>query len=319
MKKRIAFLIVLMIFLFILFAFLYTIGFFNLFETEFIKKVEGLNFTKFGKLFSIFYLLILTIFLILVTAIMYRLVISLKHDNIQLTSLNIDDLSIKEQVDQSIGTSFEKLVSSLDKNIQAIQEYTQTIDTDLKNIDKTKLEETFQENIEKLYQDFSHMINDLIQSTSVSELFEKILYWGVSFSNSKRGSFMIINKSKELYIYKTIGWNNEEKQKINDIRIPLGTSISGKVAAENKRIFVTNIENYEDYDFKYKDHYETKSFISMPIFGIKKVVGVLNLTENKQGLYSINDLEILNIITRLSSKIFELIQIKKKLTIKESS
>ena len=124
---------------------------------------------------------------------------------------------------------------------------------------------------------------------------------------------MVVDKNKELYVYRTIGWSLKEKEKINEIRIPLGSSISGKVASENKRIFVTNIENYENHEFKYKDNYQTKSFISMPIFGIKKVVAVLNLTENKNNLYSINELEILNIITNLSSKIFELIQLKKKL------
>ena len=68
----------------------------------------------------------------------------------------------------------------------------------------------------------------------------------------------------------------------------------------------------KEYKNKYKDKYETKSFISMPIVGTKKVVAVLNLTENKNPLYTMNDLEVLNIITKLSSKIFELIQIKKK-------
>ncbi len=76
---------------------------------------------------------------------------------------------------------------------------------------------------------------------------------------------------------------------------------------------MTNVENYEDFDFKNKDKYKTKSFISMPIFGIKNVVAVLNLTENKDELYSINDLEILNILTGLSSRIYELIQLKKKI------
>ena len=120
---------------------------------------------------------------------------------------------------------------------------------------------------------------------------------------------MVVDKNKELYIYKTIGWSEEEKQKIKDIKIPLGTGIAGKVAAKNKRIFVTNIEDYTDHDFKYKEKYETKSFISLPIYGIKKVVAVLNQTENKNGLYTMNDLEVLNIITQLSSKVFKLIQI----------
>ena len=120
---------------------------------------------------------------------------------------------------------------------------------------------------------------------------------------------MVVDKNKELYIYKTIGWSTEEKAKIKEIRIPLGSGIAGKVASENKRIFVTNNEGY---DFKYKDKYETKSFISLPVFGMHRVVAVLNLTDNQNGFYSISDLESLNIITSIGSKIFELIQMKKR-------
>jgi putative methionine-R-sulfoxide reductase with GAF domain len=241
------------------------------------------------------------------------MIVALKNENLSLTTMNIDDLSIKKENVESMSTSFEKLVESLNKNINAIKNYTELIDTDLNKVDKTKIEQSFQEAIDSIYQDFSQMFNDISQSSTISELFEKIIYWGVSFSKSKRGSLMVVDKNKELYIYKTIGWSEAEKKKIDEIRIPLGTGIAGKVASENKRIFVTNIENNPEYDYKYKENYQTKSFISMPIVGINKVVAVLNITENRNGLYTMNDMEILNIITKLSSKIFELIQIKKKL------
>ncbi|MCK4798392.1 MAG: GAF domain-containing protein [Spirochaetes bacterium] len=313
MKKNIVFFILLLVFAIVLFSFLYLIGFLNLFESNFIKNIKLLDFTFLGKSITIIYFVIITIFLIIVIALMIRLIISLKQDNLQLTSMNVDELSIQKNGSEDITNSFDKLVSSLDKNINAIQKYTEVIDNDMDKINHLKIENTIQENIDSLCQDFSQLINDIIQSNTISELFEKILFWGVRFSNSRRGSLMVVDKNKELYIYKTIGWSENEKQRVDDIKIPLGTGIAGKVAAENKRIFVTNIENYEEYDFKYKDKYETKSFISLPIFGTKKVVAVLNLTDNKKGLYTMNDLEIINIITRLSSKIFELIQIKKKM------
>ncbi len=316
MTKKIIIFVLLLSIMVLLFLFLYLVGIGNYYEFKFIKSLNWLDFSNLGKDYPIIYFLYfitITIFFIIAITIMINMIVALKNENLSLTTMNIDDLSIKKENVESMSTSFEKLVESLNKNINAIKNYTELIDTDLNKVDKTKIEQSFQEAIDSIYQDFSQMFNDISQSSTISELFEKIIYWGVSFSKSKRGSLMVVDKNKELYIYKTIGWSEAEKKKIDEIRIPLGTGIAGKVASENKRIFVTNIENNPEYDYKYKENYQTKSFISMPIVGINKVVAVLNITENRNGLYTMNDMEILNIITKLSSKIFELIQIKKKL------
>ena len=314
MKKKLYLFIFLLVIIILLFSVLYFIGILNFFESDLIKKIPLLDFTSFGlgKSLVIIYLIAVTIALLVIISIITAIIFSFKDEKIGLTALNIDEFSIQKEANQDFSHSFDKLVSSLNKNIEAIQKYTEVIDSDVERIDKIKLENTIREKIESIYQDFSHMINDLITVTTVSELFEKVLFWGASFSNSKRGSLMVVDKNKELYIYKTIGWGEEEKNKIKDIKIPLGEGIAGKVASENKRIYVTDLEDYEEYDFKYKKNYTTNSFISMPIFGVKKVVAVLNLTENKSDLLDINELEIINVITKLASKIFELIQIKKK-------
>ncbi|OHD15372.1 MAG: hypothetical protein A2086_00205 [Spirochaetes bacterium GWD1_27_9] len=301
MKIKNLFFLALLIIILILFGFMYFLGILNLFmkESTFFEKFKWLDFGQ--PIIAIFYLIVLSIFFIVVIAIMARIIISLKQDNIKLTSANIDDFSINAPDTSTI----HKEINEEEQNYDKIEE---NINNEMKiqtNID-------VDEKIDDIYQSFSQMTNDIIQSLNVAELFEKILFWGATLSNSKRGSLMVIDKNKELYIYKTFGWTIEDKLKIKDIRIPIGEGIAGKVAAENKRIFVTNIEDYEGYNFKYKDKYESKSFISLPIYGLHKVVAVLNLTDNKKNYYSISELEALNIITKLSSKIFELIQIKKK-------
>jgi signal transduction protein with GAF and PtsI domain len=315
MRKKIYMFVFLLVVIIFLFFILYFIGILNFFESALIKKIPILDFTSFGlgKPLVIIYFIAVTIALLVIVSIITAIIASFKEEKIGLTSLNIDEFSIQKDTNKDFSNSYNKLVTSLNKNIEAIQKYTEVIDTDVERIDKIKLENSIREKIESIYQDFSHMIDDIVSVTTVSELFEKVLFWGTSFSNSKRGSLMVVDKNKELYVYKTIGWKEEEKKKIKDIKIPLGEGIAGKVASENKRIYVTDLEDYEDHDFKYKDNYTTRSFISMPILGVKKVVAVLNLTENKNGLLDINDLEIINVITKLASKMFELIQIKKKI------
>ncbi|MBN2544426.1 MAG: GAF domain-containing protein [Spirochaetes bacterium] len=314
MNRKNLFFVLIMIFLIILiFGILYFIGFLNYFNSKYVKNIKILDFTFLPKYIAVIYLVILTVFLVLVALIIIKIIISLKNESSQLTAIDIDDYSVEQDNKEKLAESYNKLVDSIDKKLTAIKKYTEIIDEDLEKMDKVNYETALEKTIESILQNFSHMVKDIIQSATISELFDRIIFWGVSLSNSKRGSIMIVNKEKQLYIFKTIGWNEEELKKFGEVKIPLGQGISGKVASENKRIFVTNVENYEDFDFKNKDKYKTKSFVSMPIFGIKNVVAVLNLTENKEGLYSINDLEIINILTSLSSKIYELIQYKKKI------
>lgn len=311
MKIGVIFFILLLIVILFLFFILYFIGITNMFfpNTQILNNLQWLKFNN--TTISFLYLIILSIFFIVVISIVISLIISFNHEKSKLsTPSSLDDFSIKTGKNK-IEDSYDNLDKSLQKNIGILNEYSNKIDNDIKQISEIEIENNFQEKLDQFFQEFSQMISDISQSITVAELFEKALIWGVKFSHSKRGSLMVINKEKELYIYRTIGWSNKEKDNINDIKIPLGTGIAGKVAAENKRIFVTNIENYDNYEFKFKDNYQTKSFISLPISGVKNVVAVVNLTDNKKGYYSMNDLESLNIITTLSNKIFELIQRKK--------
>jgi hypothetical protein len=310
MKKKNSFVFVILLFVtLVLFASLYLIGILNLIKINFIREFEWLNFNS--QRISVIYLIFVTIFFVLISAIMGRIILSIKDDKSELTAMNIDDFSIQKDAPVNTPYSLDKIINSLNKNLVAIQKFTDIIDGDMEKIDHAKLEDILKERTDSLYQDFTQMINDIVLSSNVSELLEKILFWGVTFSNSKRGSIMVVDKNNMLSIYKAIGWSNKEKPA--EIKIKTGEGIAGKVAAENKRIFVTNIETNSEYDFKFKENYHTKSFISMPVFGIKKVVAVLNLTENKNELYSMNELEMMNIITKLSSKVFELIQYKKKI------
>jgi hypothetical protein len=313
MRKRSGFFILMILLIVILFLVLYAIGLVNLLFTEsaFFEEYRWIDFQS--RLFAVIYLIVLSIFFIVVMAILIRIVISMKQESAQLTSTNVDEFIISPMETNEMDSTYEQLSFSLNRNIGAIEEYGQTIDDELRRMKRMEDEINVGEILDSLYQNFSQMVSDLSEAGTVGELFEKILFWGSSFSNSRRGSIMVVDKSQELYIYKTIGWSSKEKEDAGNKRIPLGEGIAGKVASERKRIFVTNLENYEGFEFKYKDHYQTNSFISLPIMGIKKVVAVLNLTENKNGHYSMNDLEMLNIITQLSSRLFELIQIKKRL------
>ncbi len=293
-----------------LFGFMYFVGFVNIFasESQFLSKYNWLELGVSMPIFSIIYLIGVTIVFILIVSIMIRLIISLNNEK-RKTIPDIDDFSIHyERIDNNLNIESKNNYTPLKVEIEPPTAKNEIVPVD----NKIDLENEIEEKVESVVRDLYMMVRELGTSTGVSDLFEKILQKGVYLTGSARGSIMIVDKCKELCVYKTIGWKESEKAKANNIRIPLGEGISGFVAAENKRVFVTNVETYKDFEFKYKNDYLTKSFISMPINGIKKVVAVLNLTENKRGYYTMFEMEALNILTTYGSKIFELIQLKKK-------
>lgn len=308
MKGRMIFIISLIVVMFALFFALYFIGFANLFMSgsDFFVKYKWLDFGK--PIIALFYLIILTIFFIVVISIMFRLVISLKGDTTpQYNSVHAEE---HHHSADNANVHHNILIESKPELIPNVQP---AIETTLAEPTPASIDENeVQSRIDNIYQNFSQMTGEILQCIDISELFEKVLFWGAGLSHSKRASIMVVDKNKTLSIYKTMGWSIEEKQKIKDIKLNLGEGIAGKAAANNKRIFVTNIDNYEGYDFPNRNRYKTKSFISLPIYGMHRVVAILNITDNKNGYYSVSDLEGLNVMSGIASKVFELIQYKKK-------
>ncbi|MEW6101030.1 MAG: HD domain-containing phosphohydrolase [Candidatus Omnitrophota bacterium] len=82
-----------------------------------------------------------------------------------------------------------------------------------------------------------------------------------------------------------------------EINIMLGDEISGAVAKFNEAKIINNFQNESKlYNLKYDKCY-VKSLMSVPLFFQNKVLGVLNLSNRKNGLdFSAADLEVVKII-----------------------
>jgi len=119
---------------------------------------------------------------------------------------------------------------------------------------------------------------------SADEVLKKLLVAASRITHSSRASIMLHDRKKdELYIYKTLGWNNSEIRFIKNMKSKPGEGIAGRVFLDEKPLSVSGDEIKEDIDFK--DKYKSQSFISLPLYAGSKVIGVLNLTEKKDGSY----------------------------------
>jgi len=280
---------------------MYFLGIMNLFmkDSVFFEKFRWLDFGK--PIFTIFYLSVLTIFFIVIISIMARIIISFKNDS-QISK--IDDINIETEKELQKKEQKDELQ---EENIEFYKKMEQMI-----KIENSIVEEAnYLDQVSAIYQSITEINDRLVNSENISELFENILAVSVHFTNSKKGSLMVIDKNKEIYVYKAIGWENSEKFKY--LKMSVDSNISGVAALENKIIFIENIENEPKFSFKFKNEYDTKSIISFPIYGINRVVAVVNLTDKTNGYYENNDLKIIDIISKTSSRMFELIQLRKKL------
>lgn len=272
--------------IFILFSFLYLLGFSNLFyrDSLFFSRFRWLDFGN--PFITIVYLIVLTIFFVLILSVMLKIV---------LTSDRLVEVDDEEEEDEVLPV--EKVESRPEFNEEQIS--------------MMLAHSQLQEKLDESYVSFSHMVEDIVQAASFSELFEKMLFWSTDLSNSAKGSVILLDKERNLYVHKITGWNSDEKIRFKTLKISPDNSISGEVLKSGRKIFAEDTESYTGFNFRYSEQYESRSFISLPIVIHNNPIGTLNLTDNRKGAYSIGELEVLNIIVRISCLTLELLQHKK--------
>lgn len=144
-------------------------------------------------------------------------------------------------------------------------------------------------------------IQNFIQKTeTVDEVLKKLLVASARITHSGRASIMLYDeKHEELYVYKTLGWKSNEVRLAKRMRSKPGEGIAGRVFLDGKPFVMTGEMASETVDFK--DKYKSESFISVPLLAGERMVGVLNLTEKRDGPYGPREKDILNFITNETS------------------
>jgi transcriptional regulator with GAF, ATPase, and Fis domain len=138
--------------------------------------------------------------------------------------------------------------------------------------------------------------NYLNNVTSSDELLNKFIVVVVKLTDSARASIMLHDSRRdELFIYRTVGWENREIHLAKKMKSKPGEGIAGRVFLDGEPLVVNKSAEHEEYDAKEK--YKSKSFISFPILSGKDTVGVLNLTEKRNGRYLNNEIEVIQFIS----------------------
>ncbi len=299
-------------FLIVLFGFLYFIGIVNLFfgDGVFLRTFSVLDFNS--SLVAFFYLVIVSIFFVVMVTIMIKLTTMPEQPN---TQEIIDQIEITAKDSQVSPEVIKKIT-----DISSSMVYRENEKRFLMMLENT----TLQDRLDDVYYGFSQMTCDITESQSLLELLEKAMYWGTKLSSSKRASILVTDRDK-LNVYKTQGWKNEQGN--NEFySVPINERIAGKVAADKRFLVVNDYDDYKNYDFPDKDLYETTAFIVFPVVYQGRTAAVLSFSENtRHGYYTVGEQEILRVISMLTDKMYDFLQQKKKLqryelaAVKESS
>ena len=133
----------------------------------------------------------------------------------------------------------------------------------------------------------------LASTIDLTETLTQILSLAIDVIGAKIGSVMILDPDKkELYIGAACGLSSDI---VTNTRLKIGDSISGYVAQTGEPLIVKDIEQDPKFSRINRQHYESKSLISVPIKYKGNIFGVINLNNKTVGTsFNEDDLKLLN-------------------------
>lgn len=160
------------------------------------------------------------------------------------------------------------------------------------------------ENFTKRGLEILQALNSIASNIDSPELCEVILENAAEVVGAEQGSLMLLDKDRmALEVKATKGLNIAI---LNYIRINPGEGIAGIVLEKGTPLVVSNIENDERFSRPNRVRYKTKSFISLPIRIKDKSIGVLNLSDKKDGSdFSNMDIKLLETVALYSAVAIE--------------
>ncbi|MEN3334052.1 MAG: hypothetical protein V7641_3417 [Blastocatellia bacterium] len=143
---------------------------------------------------------------------------------------------------------------------------------------------------------FYDFLRGVAASLDSGKVYQTVLAKFSEMLKAERSSLMILNEeSNELAMEAALGADHTS---VTPIRVKLGAGIAGAVLASGLPLVVRDVETDARVPLARAGRYRSKSFISFPITLGARKVGVINLTERRDGLpYDNEDLNILELMS----------------------
>jgi len=139
-------------------------------------------------------------------------------------------------------------------------------------------------------------------------LLQMILDKSAELLKAEQGSLMMLDQETDaLLLEATKGIHRElSQERPGKISIRRGEGIAGRVAEHGEPILVKNLESDPRIKQKNREHYKTRSFVSVPLKIADRVIGVLNLSDKTTGeVFDEEDLKFIQSVATHAAIVLE--------------
>ena len=165
-------------------------------------------------------------------------------------------------------------------------------------------------------QELNTVLKSINLSTTIKDLFPVSLNKTLDFLSAERGSILLLDLTNDELILKIARGQEENLNRLGNIKQKIGEGISGMVAQERKPLLVKNINKDKRFKNNHNrlNHYKTSSFLSVPLFIKDTLIGVINITDKtSKKTFSQEEMDYLLIISNCISFVFERVKLMEEI------
>ncbi len=151
------------------------------------------------------------------------------------------------------------------------------------------------QNLDKKFDRFaevSELTKTITHIRNYETLLQTILDKSADLLRAEQGSLMLLDHETDDLLVEAKKGNIDRV--MEKLRINRGEGIAGRVAEFGEAILVENLENDPRVKKKNRQHYKTRSFVSVPLKIDDRIIGVLNLSDKTTGeVFNEEDLKLI--------------------------
>jgi diguanylate cyclase (GGDEF)-like protein len=142
------------------------------------------------------------------------------------------------------------------------------------------------------FSEVSELTKTITHIRNYETLLQTILDKSADLLKAEQGSLMLLDHETDDLLVEAKKGNIERV--MEKLRINRGEGIAGKVAEFGEAILVENLEDDPRVKKKNRQHYKTRSFVSVPLKIDDRIIGVLNLSDKTSGeVFDEEDLKLI--------------------------
>ena len=145
-----------------------------------------------------------------------------------------------------------------------------------------------------------------MQVKSFRDTLKQILDLAQDLLKSEAGTIFLLDNERDELVFEIV--NGPKADELKGKRLKIGEGIAGKTAQTGEGQIVTRVKERKDFQGKFDraTGFKTESLLTAPLRIKDRIIGVIELVNKKDGVYTEDDLQILEGFAKSASSILEM-------------